>query len=157
MKRRVRRVLGVIGVAGLLAGLLVGVQAAPAQATIETDCPRTGNVKSCLKIEYEFYPPTGGYRVTRAAASLTLYNDCTTFPSSRYTNLWKNVRYKESTSSDVSECVGGTFERGMFWNVEYWDTADGDPARIFPANTRFHSTWQNIDDNTNAHPLIWVP
>lgn len=152
-----RRILVVMAAAGLLAGLLVGVQAAPAQATPSGTnvCRDTGNVRSCLRINYGSYAPTGGYRVTRAAASLTLYVPCA-FPPSKYSNLWKNISYLEERETSPVRCVQGVEQ----WHVEYWDTADGDPARIFPGGgrcTRFHSTWQGIDDSAFGHPIFWVP
>jgi hypothetical protein len=150
-----RRVLVHIAITGLLAGLMVGMHATPAQAHPSNTliCASRGIVQSCLRINYAYYAPTGGYRATRAAASLRLSNDCTAFPFTKYTNLWKEISYKEATGSDLSSCQSGR----MYWNVEYWDTADGDSARIFPANTRFHSTWEGVDDSYYPHPIFKIP
>lgn len=147
-----RRALVVIAVTGLLAGLMVGMQASPAQATPsgQNVCRTTGIVQSCLRINYAYYSP-GRYKVTRAAASLRLDNDCTAYPFVKYSNLWKNIDHKEATGSDLSSCESGR----MYWNVVYWDSDN--PARIVYAKTRFHSTWEGVSDSVYDHPIFWVP
>jgi hypothetical protein len=143
-----RKLSALATVAAIALALVV---AAPSQATVsDTGDPQCVLIPdganqwlSCLTLWWSH--DSRGYHVIRASADLTL--SCCGRPglATRYSNLWKNVSFKEATKTARLASSGAPNYR-----VDYWNTAD--PVRNFPSGTRFHSTWQSVPDS--AHPVI---